>query len=452
MPWQQHWSLVAGELVRDEETGLWVPAYPEAFATLMRQQGKTLWVLSWELDRALLWEPFDGKPQAIAYTGQTGLEARKKFRKEHVPLLRNSELWPAVSKPRYAAEDSGLDFRNGAILTIWSNSEQAGHGSVVDLAAMDEIWADTDDRREQATIPAMATRHDRQKIVTSTAGTDRSVLYLRKQAIGRAAVMEGRREGMAYLEFSFSPDDDPEDPKVWWANMPALGYTITERTVRTALDEMKGDDGDLSEFRRAWGNLTRHVGGVTVIPIEVWASVLDVLAAPGGSRVIGVDGQPDQSSASIAVVDRSGACEVVAHDTGVSWTIPKLVELSREMKAPVVLDASGPVGHIAKTLQANGVQVVELSPREVCYATAAAYDRIADRKIRVRPVYCDHCGQVPITSAVEGATRQPVGDGWKWSRKSTDVDISPLIAMTFAIAVQAGVVGKTPHKPLFAFS
>lgn len=126
MPWQAHWALVAGELIRDEESGVWVPAYPEVFATLMRQQGKTLWVLAMELDRALLWESYDGKPQAIAYTGQTGLEARKKFRKEHWPLIARSALRRTVAKPRFMAEDIGIDFVNGAILTIWSNSEEAG--------------------------------------------------------------------------------------------------------------------------------------------------------------------------------------------------------------------------------------------------------------------------------------------------------------------------------------
>src|SRR5690606_40117693 len=106
---------------------------------------------------------------------------------------------------------------------------ESGHDLTVDLVCMDEIWADTDDRRAQAARPAMATRHDSQKLLASTAGTERSTFYLRKQAAGRAAVTEGRTEGIAYLEFAFAEDDDPEDPRTWWANMPALGYTISER-------------------------------------------------------------------------------------------------------------------------------------------------------------------------------------------------------------------------------
>jgi len=170
MPWQRQWALVGGEMVRDEETGVWVPAYPETFATLMRQQGKTLGTVAQMLHRAMLWEAYDKKPQLIVYTGQTGSDARKKFRKEHWPMIAASSLMPGVTRPRFAAEDTGMDFVNGAILTLWSNSPEAGHGSVVDLGVMDEIWSDVDDRREQALIPATATRADRQKLVTSTAG------------------------------------------------------------------------------------------------------------------------------------------------------------------------------------------------------------------------------------------------------------------------------------------
>ena len=455
MPWQQHWALVAGELIRDEETGFWVPAYPEVFATVMRQSGKTLWVLAMELDRALLWEPYDGKPQAIAYSGQTGSDARKKFRKEHWPLIRNSPLSVTVDKPRFMAEDTGIDFVNGATLTLWSNSEEAGHGSTVDLVAMDEIWADADDRREQAAIPATATRHDRQKLITSTGGTDRSVLYLHKQAAGRAAVAEGRTEGMAYLEFSADPDAsdfDPEDPELWWSCMPALGYTITERSVRTALEEMKKEDGDLSEFCRAWLNITKRTGGDRVIPDGVWSAVLDTKAAPSGSCFIAVDGQPDQSSTSIAVADTMGNVEVVIHADGVSWALDKLVEIAKRLKAPVVVDKTGPVGHLADQLKARRVKVVEFGPRTVAHACAEIYDRISDSRIRVRPNFCDHCKQVPITAAVEGVATQQLGDGWKWSRKSTDTDISPLMAATLAVGATAGIGGKPPMTPLVAIT
>jgi hypothetical protein len=35
-------------------------------------------------------------------------------------------------------------------------------------------------------------------------------------------------------------------------------------------------------------------------------------------------------------------------------------------------------------------------------------------------------------AAVRGAVTRPLGDSWVWSRKSSAVDISPLVAVTLA--------------------
>jgi phage terminase large subunit-like protein len=458
MPWQAHWHLVAGELIRDEETGLWLPAYPEAFATVMRQQGKTTSDVSFELDRAVAWESWDNKPQAIAYSAQSGSEGRKKFRKDIVPMIRRSPMMSTVDRFRFAAEDTGIEFKNGAHLDILATSEDAGHGMVYDLTVLDEIWADSDNRREQAAQPAMATRHDHQKILTSTAGHEGSVLYNSKQAKGRAAVVNGSLEGMAYLEYAADPKDDPEDPATWRACMPALGYTITERTVREALRQMRdeaakegiSESDALAEFSRAWLNIVQRKGSARVIPADIWRLVLDATASPSGKLMFAVDGQPNQATTSIAAADPAGVCELTVHADGVSWALPKLVEMSRKWKAPVAVDISGPVGHLGNQLRQHGVKVIEFGPRDVAHACAEIYSRIADRRIRVRPNQCGHCDQVPITTAVEGLTQQPVGDGWRWARKSTKVDISPMMAMTLAVGAQAGIGAKPPVTPLFA--
>lgn len=422
--------LVTGEMVRDEETGIWVPAYPEAFATVMRQSGKTLWILAAENQRAIMWEAWDAKPQAIAYSGQSGSMARQKFRKEHWPIIKHSPLNDAVHRPRFAAEDTGIDYVNGSILTIWSSSEDAGHSLTVDLVCMDEIWADADDRREQAAIPATATRHDHQKLLASTGGTDKSVFYLRKQAIGRASVNAGRTDGVAYLEFSFDRDDDPEDPRTWWANMPALGHTITERTVQAALDEMRGEDGDLAEFCRAWGNVTKRSGGDKVIPAELWIVVQDETARVTGRRAFAVSATFDRTHAAIAVADHQGHVTIADHRPNVGWLEERCVELHRKWGAPIAVDVGGPAGYLAERLEARKVPVKKYAAQSYGHACSALFDRLVDKKIHVFP----HEG---LDQAVDGVTKRPLGDLWAWSRKSPDVDISPLEALTLAVDAAA---------------
>lgn len=126
MPWQEHVALVGGELVVDEEVSsmlgreILVPAYPEVVVTVERQSGKTILDWSWINQRALRWRAFDGARQNIAYTAQSGSDGRSKFRKDFEPMIRSSSLWKQVVNPRFSAEDTGLNYRNGSIMTVWS--------------------------------------------------------------------------------------------------------------------------------------------------------------------------------------------------------------------------------------------------------------------------------------------------------------------------------------------
>ena len=86
MPWQREFAMICGEYELIEIPGLNrpipVPAYRTCFDTTPRQSGKTLLKLCQYVHRALLWESFDGRAALMAYSAQSGSEARKKFKKE----------------------------------------------------------------------------------------------------------------------------------------------------------------------------------------------------------------------------------------------------------------------------------------------------------------------------------------------------------------------------------
>jgi hypothetical protein len=208
--------------------------------------------------------------------------------------------------------------------------------------------------------------------------------------------------------------------------MPALGYTITERTVLSALDEMRGPDGDLSEFMRAWLNVTNRQMGAVVIDPMLWTAAQDHDAAPSGGLVLGVDAQPDQSTAAIVVCDDRLRLEVIEHRAGTSWLVNRLDGIAAETGAEVVVDVGGPVGFLAAQLEKRDVAVYRAGTADVVHSTQAFMDRFKDRDIHIRP-------HPALDAAAKGAVKQTVGDGWKWSRKSVDVDISPLVAATLAV-------------------
>ena len=71
--------------------------------------------------------------------------------------------------------------------------------------------------------------------------------------------------------------------------------------------------------------------------------------------------------------------------------------------------------------------LMEISSREYTQACGAFMDLLEAEQLR-------HIGQKALTEAVEGAATRTLGDAWAWDRRGKDVDITPLVAVTLALA------------------
>lgn len=413
MPWQQ---LVADVGMELDASGR--PAYREVIVTVPRQSGKTTLVLSWEVDRCL--NPAWGPLQRVAYTAQTGFDARKKLIDDQVPILTRSKLNGTVDQVHRANGREAVTFSNGSRIEVMATSESAGHGRVVSLGVIDEAFSDLDDRREQALLPAMATKANGQLLVVSTAGTDASLYLLRKVEAGRLAVESDADSGIAYFEWSAPDSADADDEDVWLSCMPALGHTIDLSVVRHARQTMS--DG---EFRRAYLNQWTSAND-RVIPESVWLAVCDLHASPAQPSVFAVDVNPERSAASIATSDGS-AVELIEHRPGVGWVVDRLVELVERWRVPVALDTYGPAASLVEHLEMRGVTVERCAGREFAAACGAFYDAVLEGRVRLRAHHA-------LDVAAAGAKKRKSGDAWTWARRDTSMDVSPLIAATVAYA------------------
>lgn len=411
MPWQQLVADVGTEY--DEETGL--PFWREIVVAVPRQSGKTSLVLAFELERAIR----RATVQRIAYTAQTGWDARRKLIDDQAPMVMGSPLKAAVSRILRGSGNESIIFKNGSRIDVLASSDSAGHGRTIDLAVIDEAFSDTDDRREQALLPAMATRPAAQLLVVSTMGTEASVFLNRKIAAGRASIEDDLDSGIAYFEWSASEDADIDDPATWWGCMPALGHTITEQVVRHARQTMS--EGD---FRRAYLN-QKTISDERVIPADMWNAVCSDKVKPDGALRFGLALATDRSSAAVAVADDSGQGELVEFREGVSWVVDRVVELCQKWSADLVLDSYGPEGSLADEIEARGVRVQRLSGRDVARACGLFFDAVADGRVRVRR-------SDVLDSAMAGARKRPAGDAWVWARRDGGADVSPIVALTLA--------------------
>ena len=428
MPWQQQVADVALELVENDR-GLLVPAYREIVVTVPRQNGKTTLMLAFEIQRSVGWD----LPQQIAYTAQTGKDAREKLLNDQAPLL-DPKLLPklpiklAIRRVLRGVGNEGVEFKNGSRIFCLASTVDAGHGKIIDLAVLDETFADEDSRREQAILPAMATRPTAQILNISTAGTERSPFLRRKVDTGRANVVSGATAGTAYFEWSADEDADIDDPATWWSCMPALGRTIDESYIRHCRTTMTEND-----FRRAYLNQWT-LSDERVIPAAMWQLVCSPHVAPEGPMVFGVDVSEDRAWASIAVADDSGRIELLEHRPGVSWVVERAIELAKKWDADVVMDRLGPAAGFATALRDEEVTVIEYDTRTMAIATAAIFDKIADGGVTVKT-------NADLDSAVAASRRRQVGDVWLWGRRNAGEDVSPLIAITMAAHAASNLTG-----------
>lgn len=418
MPWQRQVADVVGEY--DPDTG--VPYYREFVLTLMRQQGKTTLEQAQQTDRCLSWPR--SRRQAVLYSAQTGKDARKKLLEDMVPVWEASPLAGAIKRVSRARGEEGVYWANGSTIHLMAGTESSGHGGTLDLGNIDEAFKDEDDRREQAMIPAMATRGDAQLGVVSTAGTSASTYLRRKIETGRAAAAADRGFGIAFFEWSVpreidGVEVDVYDPEVWWAYMPAMGYTITPAVVQHAAQTMDED-----EFRRAFCNQWVAEEHSRVIPMDLYRMCCRPDHAPQGPLTFGLDVLPDRSAGALSAAGGGGA-EVLSHEPGTAWMVDRAKAVTAKHDGTWVVDGTGPAGSIADDLERAGLRVERLTGPDVAAACGRIYDDIADTTINIRT-------SDVLEAAVKGVEKRPVGDRFVWSRSASAADTTPLYSMTLA--------------------
>jgi hypothetical protein len=143
-----------------------------------------------------------------------------------------------------------------------------------------------------------------------------------------------------------------------------------------------------------------------------------------------VDVSPGSRSASIVAAmwrtDGKPHLEVVAHAPGTEWVAGRCAELAKHRPLDWVLDPGGPAGALLPDLTAVGLEPRQTSTRDLGQACEAFSSAVATSAVR-------HLGDPVLSRAIAGAGRRDIGDGlWAWSRRKSEADICPLVAVTLA--------------------
>jgi hypothetical protein len=368
-----------------------------------------------------------------AHQFDTSLEA---FRRLLQLIEETPDFDHRVKRVSRSHGEEGIELKTGQRIRFRTRTKGGGRGFSSDCLILDEAMI-LPESSHGALLPTLSARPNPQVWYTGSA-VDQEI---HEDGVVLARIRErglrGDDPGLAYFEWSLDRDRPDEiddeaasDPDVWARSNPGLGIRISSEHVA---NERRSMDPRTFAVERLgvgdWPNLDgADEGGIDP---RVWADLVDEESQPVDPVALAFDVKPDRSASSIGVAgyrsDRFAHAEIIEHRRGTGWVVDRLVELVQEHDADgVMCDQSSPAASLIPQLEARGVTVHLVGPKEHSRACGAIVDMVEQRAVR-------HLGTPELTAAIKGAARRALGDAWAWSRKSSAVDISPLVAITLAL-------------------
>lgn len=334
-----------------------------------------------------------------------------------------SKVKPYISQVFKGSGDEEIRFGNGSRILFGARERGFGRGIPgVDMIVSDEAQI-MSDKALDAQLATMNTSRFGLAVYVGTPPRpdDPSEAFTRM----RTEAWKGTLRDAAWIEFGADSGVDPDDRSQWPRANPSFPLrTPVESILR--LRRKLTPESFLREGLGVWDDADKADNGLS---ITSWNALADPEAAPSGSLVFGVDVAPGHAAASIVAVG-DNVLELIERRPTAAWLPERTAELQRRHGAVVAYDPAGPVGALVPEFTKAGVELTPVEGKDSVRAVGSLIAAVAERTFR-------HRGEPEFIAAVAGAKRRSVGDGHKWSRKDSSVDITPLVAATVALWVAA---------------
>ena len=425
-PWQE---FVLSTALGEREDEKW--AAFEVGLTVSRQNGKGSILEAREIAGLFLLE----NEKLIIHSAHqfdTSLEA---FRRLLQLIEGCPDLDREVKRVSRSHGEEGIELKDGTRVRFRTRTKGGGRGFTGDCLILDEAMI-LPESMHGALLPTLSARPNPQVWYTGSAVDQQVHEHGQVFARVRERGLSGDDPSLAYFEWSLDVDnpdavseDAAQDPELWAQVNPGMGIRISSEHIGHERRSM--DPRTFAVERLGVGDWPAGDGSSSVIDPDLWLAALDARSVADGAVCFALDVSPDRSSASIAAAgfrdDGLTHIEIVRHERGTGWLLDEIVRLVEEHPSiGVVCDGKGPVGSLIPDLQQRGVLVTPVNATEHAQACGMFFDAVGQQTVR-------RCSDKALDAAVRGAAKRPLGDAWAWSRKSSSVDISPLVAVTLAL-------------------
>lgn len=368
--------------------------------------------------------------QIIVHSAHEQATASNQFKRVLALIEGTPKLRRRMARPIRGKGSEAIELKSGQVIYFKTRTGGGTRGWSIDCIVFDEAYNLPEDAIS-AMVPTRSARPNTQTWYTSSA------VDALKHPHGTALTRQRQRgldkkPNVAFFEWSAEGDDPAKvteeqacDPVILAPANP--GFNI--RLLPESIEEEFGEMG-LREFAVErlgigdWPDLDPD-SAKTINPAK-WKLCFTVNDLPSRSAYA-VDVTPDRAFATVSAAGNHSegpqGFEVVKHGRGTGWIVDFLVARAPDI---LVLDGGGPAASLIPELEKAGLEVTPISGKEYAQACGFLYDAIEDTAVL-------HGGGAELDTAVDVADTSPLGDAFKWSRKDSTGDITPLVAGTLAI-------------------
>ena len=423
LPWQRWAAIHALETMPDGTFRFRV-----ILILVARQNGKS------HLKRTIsLWRLYIDGAKLVLGVAQDVSLAREQWQMALDTIHGSADLSAELEQVRRVNGDEWWKLASGGRYKIGAANRRAGRGLSIDELNIDEL-------REQRSWDAWAAlskttmaRPDSQIWAMSNAGDDESVVLNQL----REAALSGRDPSIGIFEWSAPDGCELDDTDAWRAANPALGITVSEAAIRTAMSTdppavfrtevlcQKVDQLDGAIDLAAWRSCADAGGNMNALRNRL-----------GACFDISKDGQHATLAVAARLEDGRVRIEIVAAWDSTDKARAELSGLLDRVKpAAIAWYPAGPAAALAPLLRGRKGSL-ELTGGKVGEACQGLADLAVSRQL-VQP------GDPLLDAHVAGAQKLHSGDGWRFTRQGGHCDA----AYAAAGAVHTALTMPIPKVP-----
>jgi phage terminase large subunit-like protein len=396
------------------QEGSW--AASEAVLIAPRQNGKTELVAV----RAA-WEVVHAPNRLVVFTSHLFKTDREAFRQ--CRALLEAPAFAHFEPTFYRSNgNEAIELNNGSRIQFLARSGGSGRGFTAHLLVVDEAFHLSEETFADLKPSIVAAKDAQLWIVSSAPHPDSEVL--RRYCIrGRA----GEDANLVYFEFSAAEEVPADSIEAWRQANPALGLRIPIGAIESGFASMSAETFEREHLGR-WS--VADTGGVFE-PGQWEALAASSTPKPTGARVLALDITPDRRRACIAAAGDLGddrvLVEILAEREGLSWVVDEMAALIADKVDAVIVDEKGQANSLVPALKKVGVDPTITNLQQMVTACGEFFDLVLEGRLV-------HTSDPALNAAIAGAQQRTVGDGqWAWTRRSTRVNVAPLVAATLAV-------------------